>query len=63
LSLRSLRKEFLNFGRKFFREEWGGRAVDEKALSFHHLLIKHIKNCTTRLVQLGMSTVRKDKLV
>jgi len=36
--------------------------VDEKKLGYY-LFIQHIQNCTTRLVQLGMSTVCKDKLL
>jgi len=38
-------------GRKFVPgRNWGGKAVDEKTLSFYYLFIQHIKNCTTRLV-------------
>jgi len=39
-SLGSLREEFLTPGRKFVpRGSWGGKAVDEKTLSFYCLFI------------------------
>ena len=60
--LGSLREEFLIPGRKFAPgKNWGGKAV-EKNLSFSfssYKFIQHIKNCTVRLVYMGMSAVHK----
>jgi len=43
--LGSLKEEFLISGGKFVpRRNWGGKAVNEKTLSFYYLFIQHIKN-------------------
>ena len=56
--LGSTRKEFLSPGRKFVPGgNRGGKAVDEKTLSFYYYFIQDIEACMARLVKMGISTV------
>jgi len=62
--LGSLWEEFFIPGRKFvLGSNWGGKAADDKTLSFIISLFNTYKNCTVGLVQIGMSTARKHKLL
>jgi len=62
--LGSLREEFIFPGRKFVPGmNRGGNAVDEIALFLLLVYSTQIYNCTARLISMGMSTVRKHKLL
>jgi len=62
--LGSLREEFLILGRKFAPgRHWGGKAVKKKLKFLFLFVYSTRKKCTMRLVQMGMSTVRKHKLL
>ena len=63
-SLGSLREEFFIPGRKFVPgRNWGGKAVEKSLMYLFLLVYSTHKNCTSRLVQMGLSKVRKHKLL